>query len=147
MRNGESLWQERHQTLLLRLKWHKGCSLAAVVTGGRLGTCSSNPAVARGPLHCWAGCQNLGFPKAGRNSQVTVLVSALPALLLPPETSCTHGPRAQGLLSRAQALGITSCAISEALVVLPARRNSSHSREIRIKPLSHGEGRPQETLI
>lgn len=50
-----------------------------------------------------------------------MLVSALPVLLIPPETSCIHGPGAQGLLGRAQALGITSCAISEALVMLPAR--------------------------
>lgn len=34
-------------------------------------------------------------PKAGRNSQVTVLVSALPAFLLPPETSCTRSPGAR----------------------------------------------------
>lgn len=58
--------------------------------------------------------------KAGRNSQVTLLVSALPAFLLLPETSCTHGPGAKGHLGRVQALGIASCAISEALVILPA---------------------------
>lgn len=85
--------------------------------------------------------------KAERNSRVTVLVSALPAFLLPPETGRTRGPGAEGHLGSTRALGIAPHAISEALVTLPARRKSTHGREMRIKPLSHVEGRPQETLI
>lgn len=45
--------------------------------------------------HCQAGCQTTASPTAGRNSHGAVLVSALPALLLPPETSCMHGPTAR----------------------------------------------------
>lgn len=133
MRSGGSLWQERRQTLLLRLKWQKDCSLTVIVTGGRLGSRSSNPSVACGPSHHRAGCcQNHGSPESGEKQAVTVLVSALPAFLLPPETSCTRSLGAKGHRSGAQALGIAPCAISEALVILPAGRNSTHAREMRI---------------
>lgn len=73
-------------------------------------------------------------PQAGRSSRVTVLVSALPASPLPPETTRARGPGAKGHPGRAQALGIASRAVLEALVRLPARRNRIHTREMSITP-------------
>lgn len=92
MRTGGVLGWERCPISLLRLKWHKDCSLAVIVTGGGLGTPPWPPGP--GAAGC---CQNRGSPEG--NSQGTVLVSALPAFLLLPEPSCTPGPRARGILA------------------------------------------------
>jgi len=55
------------------------------------------PTGACGPSRCRAGCrQHHGVPEDRGNSRVAVLVSALPAFLLLPETSRTHGSRADG---------------------------------------------------
>lgn len=141
MRTGGFWGWERRQVSRLRLKWHKGCSLAVMVTGAGLGT----PRWPPGPGAAGLGgcCQNHGSPEG--NSQGTVLVSALPAFLLLPEPGCTLAPEPGANPGRAPALGVTSRAICEALVILPAGRNTP--REPGLKPPSHGEGRPQETLI